>query len=72
MWKTLKKLINPKNFNTNFNAGIQFEINNYFIVSIGDIVDSIDGQEYTRADKYTNFYLDIFKLISLQELCKND
>ena len=88
MWKTLKKLINPKNFNTNFNAGIQFEINgeiihcknelliaenfnNYFIGSIGEIVDSIDGQEYkARDDKYTDSYLDNFKLISLQELCK--
>ena len=90
MWKTLKKLINPKNFNTNFNAGIQFEINgeiihcknelliagnfnNYFIGSIGEIVDSIDGQEYkARDDKYTDSYLDNFKLISLQETMPND
>lgn len=42
MWKTLKKLINPKNFNIDFNMGIQFEVNDQITL----VRNQLDIAEY--------------------------
>ncbi|KAJ8973423.1 hypothetical protein NQ317_016706 [Molorchus minor] len=85
MWKTLKKLINPKNFSNISANGIFFEnndqtelimgeqiaeyFNNYFVNSIDHIVNSVEKQEFICTITCQSTITN-FKLLNMPELAK--